>query len=48
MYREAGANVIAVNVDSVTGGCSFDDIRAIAQEQANAAVSRPDCLGKCS
>lgn len=46
VYREAGAAAIAVNVDATTGGCSYDDIKAVADEQRMAVNSRPEVLGE--
>eukprot|EP00624_Nannochloropsis_granulata_P004882 evm.model.NODE_34656_length_35261_cov_30.693996.2 len=33
IYRKAGASVIAINVDPLTGGCPHDDIAQMVTEQ---------------
>lgn len=38
IYREAGASAIAVNVDSVGGGCAHEDIAEMVAEQQAAIL----------
>ena len=44
IYRDAGAAIISVNVDPQSGGCSHEDIKQMADEQALAAGE--DVYGK--